>query len=86
MNERDFCYWLQGFFEIHESNEVDEKQIQIIKDHLKTVFEKVTPDRSAEQVKEDALKAIEAARKSMEASMSAKGRYLLGGTSQVKIC
>ena len=44
MTERDFCYWLQGFFEVTGSNELTEKQVQIIKDHLQLVFNKQTPN------------------------------------------
>ena len=43
-NERDFCYWLQGFFELTNNNELSEQQIQMIKNHLALVFNKVTPD------------------------------------------
>ena len=44
MTSRDFCYWLQGFFEITEnadSNnnvEVTPQQIKIIRSHLNLVF------------------------------------------------
>lgn len=42
MNSRDFCYWLQGFFEINElnntSNELNDKQVKCIKNHLSMVF------------------------------------------------
>lgn len=42
MTSRDFCYWLQGFFEIsdgHEKiNELSEKQIDLIRKHLSLVF------------------------------------------------
>lgn len=44
MTQEQFIYWIQGFFEINGSNEVTPRQIQIIKDHLKLVFEKKTPD------------------------------------------
>lgn len=37
-----FCFWLQGFFELTDSNELSEKQIKIIKEHLELVFKKVT--------------------------------------------
>ena len=40
-----FTYWLQGFFEISDAKKLDEKQVQVIKDHLNLVFNKVTPDR-----------------------------------------
>lgn len=43
MTERDFCFWLQGFVELNGSEPTSE-QWQAIKDHLKTVFVKVTPE------------------------------------------
>ena len=49
MTERDFVYWLQGFFEMTEAKEVTPEQVQIIKDHLSLVMSKVTlPDRDWE--------------------------------------
>ena len=38
MNSIDFCYWLQGHFEISETTELNEKQVEIIKNHLNLVF------------------------------------------------
>ena len=47
MNANEFCYWLQGYFELNHSNyELNEQQVKVIKDHLKLVFNKVTPDYS----------------------------------------
>ena len=47
MNSTDFTYWLQGFVELSESDAVpNEKQWLMIKDHLKLVFDKKTPDRT----------------------------------------
>ena len=46
MDSKDFTYWLQGFFEISDAKKLDEKQVQIIKDHLGLVFNKVTPNRN----------------------------------------
>lgn len=45
MDPTYFCYWLKGFFEISDSNELTPKQVQIIRDHIDLVFNKVTPDR-----------------------------------------
>ena len=45
MTPRDFCYWLQGFFEINNPMTIDPIELDIIKDHLKLVFRKETPDR-----------------------------------------
>jgi hypothetical protein len=38
MTARDFCYWLQGIFEVHKVTTLDESQIEIIKNHLNLVF------------------------------------------------
>lgn len=39
MQSRDFCYWLQGFFEIHGGDVVlTPPQVDIIKNHLNMVF------------------------------------------------
>jgi hypothetical protein len=45
MTTQDFAYWLQGYVEISNGKMVDETQWNIIKDHLKEVFVKSTPDR-----------------------------------------
>lgn len=38
MTSRDFCYWLQGFFEISNQKEITQEQAEIIKNHLNMVF------------------------------------------------
>lgn len=42
MTSRDFCYWLQGFFEINASKathpELDVDQVECIRKHLALVF------------------------------------------------
>ena len=50
MNSTEFTYWLQGFFEISDAKKLDEKQVQVIKDHLNLVFNKVTPNRDGLQM------------------------------------
>lgn len=40
--------WLHGFLEISEATTLNERQLQIIKDHLDTFFTKVTPERKQE--------------------------------------
>jgi len=42
MNETNFCYWLQGYFEITAHGNLSEAQINVIKEHLQTVFNKTT--------------------------------------------
>jgi len=44
MTSEQFTYWLQGFFEMTDTEKLTQKQTIMIKDHLKTVFNKVTPD------------------------------------------
>lgn len=46
MTPENFIYWLQGFMEIADPKSMDEKQIQVIKDHISLVLKKETPQRS----------------------------------------
>lgn len=38
MNSRDFCFWLQGFFEISKEPSISPQQVEVIKNHLNLVF------------------------------------------------
>lgn len=39
MNTQEFCYWLQGFFELcPDCSTLNEKQVQAIRNHLNLVF------------------------------------------------
>jgi hypothetical protein len=39
VQSRDFCYWLQGFFELHpDIKRLNSEQIDLIKKHLHLVF------------------------------------------------
>ncbi len=38
MKSRDFCYWLQGYFELAKPTELRLNEIEEIKNHLKMVF------------------------------------------------
>ena len=46
MTPEQFVYWLQGFVEVANPMVISAQQFQVIKDHLKLVFCKVTPERS----------------------------------------
>ena len=46
MTPESFTYWLQGFVELSDTDTISEKQWLMIKDHLKLVFDKKTPDRN----------------------------------------
>lgn len=38
MKATDFCYWLQGLFELSNPQELNERQTTLIKRHLHLVF------------------------------------------------
>jgi hypothetical protein len=38
MNSVDFCFWLQGYFELSGATALTNKQVEIIKNHLNLVF------------------------------------------------
>jgi hypothetical protein len=44
MTAEQFVYWLQGFIEIADPKELNKTQTTQIKNHLKLVFDKKTPD------------------------------------------
>lgn len=56
MSPTDFCYWLQGYTEVARQRP-NEEQWKCILDHLKGVFEKVTPPMPQEKF-EEALKEL----------------------------
>ena len=47
MNSEQFCYWMSGFIELNEAHLQSvlptESQWDMIKEHLSTVFNKITP-------------------------------------------
>jgi len=51
MNTTEFCYWLQGFFEMANPMQLSMQQIAMIKKHLALVFTNVTgparPEKTA---------------------------------------
>lgn len=38
MTSRDFCFWLQGFFEVSKAKTLGDEQTEIVKRHLSMVF------------------------------------------------
>lgn len=38
MNSIDFCFWLQGYFEVSGAESIDKDRTEIIKNHLNLVF------------------------------------------------
>ncbi len=48
MTSEHFCIWLQGFLELsHDNISLTEKQVRIVKEHLKLVFEKKTEEKQS---------------------------------------
>lgn len=63
MKPENFCYWLQGFFEISEQSnqntQLSSKQIETIKNHLNLVFAHSIDMQATEHIKDP----VEAAKK-----------------------
>ena len=38
MKSRDFCFWLQGFFELSDDQTISAAKAKMIQDHLALVF------------------------------------------------
>lgn len=60
MKPEEFCYWLQGFFELSEATTLSGKQIEMIKNHLNLVFfHSIDPKATEGMTKEEAAKKQE---------------------------
>ena len=48
MSPENFCYWLQGWFELNQTIDhqkgLRQETLDMVKDHLDLVFNKVTPN------------------------------------------
>jgi len=42
----NFVYWLQGFLELSGTKNLNEEQVKILKEHIKLVLDKKTPNYS----------------------------------------
>ncbi|MGD9726487.1 MAG: hypothetical protein AB7L09_02915 [Nitrospira sp.] len=59
MTSRDFCYWLQGLFELANPPTLDEKKTRLIKQHLNLVFiHEIDPSHSDDPKVQGALQAV----------------------------
>jgi hypothetical protein len=78
-----FCYWLQGVFEVAGPTSLNEDQVKIIREHLALVFDKQTPDHSVSPER-DAPSVIEPAR---PRSAEQTGAFIIGkaGTGKTTI-
>lgn len=46
MEPINFVYWLQGYLELQDPKTIDAPKVQMIKDHIALVFNKVTPGKT----------------------------------------
>lgn len=59
MQSRDFCFWLQGYFEINGKDEgLSEEQVDMIKRHLSLVFVHEIDPSMGQQEQQDKLNKI----------------------------
>ncbi len=58
MKSRDFCYWLQGFFELTKDVQIDEKQNTQIRNHLAMVFKHEIDPSMGDKKHQDELTGI----------------------------
>ena len=59
MKSEQFVFWLQGFFELSESNTLSEKQVEIVKNHLKLVFyHEIDPSYSSDPKVQEEMQMI----------------------------
>lgn len=63
MTSRDFCFWLQGFFEINRANDSDStaistEQVELIKKHLALVFKHEIDPSMGDKAWQDGLNKI----------------------------
>jgi len=58
MTSRDFCYWLQGYFEIAEPTELTSEQLKTIQRHLAMVFVHEIDPSMGDKKHQDLLDAI----------------------------
>lgn len=54
MKSRDFCYWLQGFFELADPETLTLDQIQTVRNHLNMVFRyEIDPSFGGPEIQND---------------------------------
>lgn len=61
MKSRDFCYWLQGYFELNNlttTEDIPKEQVQVIKNHLAMVFKHEIDPSHGDQNMQNALNHI----------------------------
>jgi hypothetical protein len=70
MTHENFCYWLQGYFEIaDQSNDIQKDvfnadQLEVVRNHLNLVF--YTEQSEREHIEQEEASAMERAREAIE--------------------
>lgn len=61
MTERDFCYWLQGYFEIAgDDSTLTPERLECVKRHLSMVFEHTIDPSYGDKKKQEILNVLHA--------------------------
>ncbi len=58
MTSRDFCFWLQGFFEVTDPDSLTTYQTKMVKKHLNLVFKHEIDPGMGSQDHQDELNSI----------------------------
>lgn len=58
MKSRDFCYWLQGYFEISGKAALTENQVEIVSKHLNMVFVHEIDPSFGDAAEQDKLNSV----------------------------
>lgn len=83
MTPENFCYWLQGYFEIEEPDFLSKGQIRMIRDHLSLVFN--YPKRERGQAKKKPRACAKPKRRPKKTSNSLVD-WAEGRRSEVRYC
>ena len=84
MTSRDFCYWLQGIFEVANPTTLNETQVKQIKDHLNLVFYHEIDPNTYKPENQNTAQAIHDGVKLVSVPMETKPRHNHRGEVQIK--